>query len=220
MNKGFIYWFLSGLSLIMLAGMLSIIFGSSCNVSRRGMKSNELVHTKVDSSSNVDTEATRASMTNYEKKTVTDTIITIPEANASINLTPIDLLPATDAAGQKIGRDYRADNGSEHAVVKVDKAGNIHFSCHEDSLKMVIRNLVIDSIYQAQRFDSLRFRHAFERESITDSSSLIRQSGTNANGKMRWYQVWFNYIKNMLALVGAVIIIVFSIRFIIQKSVV
>lgn len=130
-------------------------FISSCNTVRRIQS----VSTTIikDSVRNDSTRAVSRVDSNVHSHIEKDSAIGISGGESDIYLNAVDLKPVTDADGNIQERLFEgvSNNGSVHSSLFIGKDGKAHFRCKADSLTIVIKGLIRDSVFMSHRFDSL-----------------------------------------------------------------
>jgi hypothetical protein len=198
MKTGFGYWLGCVIGMMVLAGLLCILFCSTgCNAERRNRQKSESVQVH-DTVIRHESVSVRDTNSHSETRYVHDTAVGV----AGRDIVESEVMGA--------GSDYLLHDtvivqGPMRLVIR---KGNIE--CREDSLTLVIAKLttIIDSNSSSARL------------TMTDSVEARSVISEVRSLKVKWYQVWFEDVKSLLAIIGAVAVTAFSIRFIIKKSIV
>lgn len=160
--------------------LLSILFIIAIAGCKTTSTVSSTLHNSTDSTEIHVQQVNNKTANNYRHTTEKDSAVGLPAANVGLHLMPDDLQPATTVNGVKVPRYYFADSATLHGSVVVNPDGSIDVRCKSDSLTLVIKSLIRDSIYQAQTNDSLRTQLITKKQTTTDKSdtkTVTKQGG-------------------------------------------
>lgn len=116
----------------------------------------------------------------YEHKTINrDSAIGIAAQETDDTFDHFMLQPAIDFKGDTVERVFTNQSKTLTSTVKVLKNGNVVVRCKADSLTLVIKGLIRDSVQMSQKYDSLRIATTIvnhSKEESTEEKKVIRQS--------------------------------------------
>lgn len=170
----------------------------SCGVSRHMEKTVD-THTVTVADTTGKETAVRDAATEYTSHTETDEVQTLGGDESEVVLTPTELQPVTDAAGNKAERLFRNQSGKVSAEITVAANGSVRFRCKEDSFKIVTQRLIKDSTYQRHVSDSLVSK--LHNSVNTDTHMTITETVDKRGHGLVW-QIGFFFLS---AVIGVLI---------------
>lgn len=145
----------------------------------------------------------------YHQVVKTDTAIGLKGRYASIHFNPVQLLPATDAQGNKVSREYHANDNNLHADVQVNSDGSVDVDCKSDSLTLVITNLIRETTYEQHRFDSLNFLYCMTKAIHTETTVVEEKK----HGFWAWLLNLWTKIKDVFAWIGLATVVIVIVKY-------
>lgn len=147
--------------------------------------------TKVskDSTAKVAKQSTDQNDSFYHHTTVEDTAVGVSGDDAKLSLSAAETKPqpCNDGSCTEAPKTYTSKSGRTTATAIVNPDGSMIIDCKTDSLTIVIKRLIKDSVYQRQRFDSLRFIKILTAHSDTTDDVSVTKTVTTLWGK---YWIW------------------------------
>lgn len=202
--------------LMLLLVVVLLLWGCGLTRHVKSDMSKQVVNkTKTDSTAVADTQQVLHNEVNNIIRTSIDSVGTVPGEEVNVALEALELKPVTDAAGNKQGRTFTADNGHIHATVTVSKQGSVNVRCKEDSFRLVLYRYRSDSISLVKTIDCLSIQHATGSHNYTaDSAGVnVRSEVIIKGAKRSWFGRIWQGAKNVFAVIGLVWFVFFIVGF-------
>jgi len=170
-------------------------------------------HTK-DSNTAENTNTSHQADAAYDKHTETDSAYGVHGTDIKLHVGADQLGPNFDKHGVPVSNMFLFGNDDAHGSLTINADGSADIDCKTDSLTLVIKGLIRDSIYRGHTSDSL-IRISLYQSHIADSLQRVitdKEHSSEFKDNKVVEGGWIDKVKNVLAIIGLIAVVYIIIK--------
>lgn len=171
---------------------------ASCSSTKKTLSRDEK---RTDSATTQKETVVNTSSDRVRERVEKDSVIGLRKRSVEDSVDKADLEIPKTSTGKSVPRLFEKYEDGVRAYAVIDTNGNLRYGCDVDSITLVVRSLIRDSISTHRQFDSLAA--LYERQASTHETTVVSTKVTTPS----WWAKWWRVIA--LLLIELVLVIIY-----------